>query len=327
MSSSRPLVAARALIATATLVLAATLPAAAQLSWGGSPPSQRLSLPGPVPTVRMAPVDVAAYLAEDAQADKATPFRFGATLPVDLGFESGIWATAPNGDRIWRLRIESDGAHSVGLLFSQYELPGGSALFVYGDGYADLEGGFDDRNNKGDGEFSIMPVPGHALTLEYVEPAAIAATGLSARLRIGGVVHDYRGLYDLIDGGKGGVTGPGDAAGACEVDVNCPQGAGWQGQKRAVTLLILGGALCTGSLINNANNDGTQYYMSAYHCGSMNNAIFRFNFEKSGCGSGTAPTNHTVQGSVELAANQTNDFRLARITSTIPSAYSPYFLG
>lgn len=318
----------RTFVAVASALLVAALPAAAQLSWGGSPPSQRLPLPGVVPTVRMEPVDVAAYLAEDAQADKATPFRFGATLPVDLGFESGIWSTAPNGDRIWRLRIESDGAHSLGLLFSQYALPGGSALFLYGDGYSSLEGAFDDRNNKDDGEFSVMPVPGEAITLEYVEPAAIAALGLTGRLRVGGVVHDYRGLYDLIDGGgKGDVPGPGDAAGACEVDVHCPQGANWQNQQRAVTLLILGGSLCTGSLLNNANNDGSQYYMSAYHCGSMTNAIFRFNFEKSGCGSGTAPTNHTVQGSVQLAANQANDFRLARITSTIPSAYAPYYLG
>ena len=318
----------RTFVAVASALLVAALPAAAQVSFGGSPPSQRLALPGLVPTVRMEPVDVAAYLAEDAQADKATPFRFGATLPVDLGFENGVWSTAPNGDRIWRLRIESNGAHSLGLLFSQYALPGGSELFLYGDGYNDLEGAFDDRNNKDDGEFSVMPVPGDALTLEYVEPAAIAALGLSGRLRIGGVVHDYRGLYDLIDGGgKGDVPGPGDAAGACEVDVNCPQGASWQLQQRAVTLLILGGSLCTGALINNAANDGTQYYMSAYHCGSMNNAVFRFNYQKSGCGSGTAPTNHTVQGSVQLAANQANDFRLVRITSAIPASYSPFYLG
>ena len=307
-------------------LLALAVPAAAQLSWGGSPPSQRLPLAGLVPTVRMEPVDVAAYLAEDAQADKGTPFRFGATLPVDLGFESGVWSTAPNGDRVWRLRLESDGAYSLGLLFSQYALPGGSQLFVYGDGYRELVGGFDDRNNKDDGEFSIAPVPCDAITLEYVEPAAIAALGMTARLRIGAVVHDYRDLYELIDG-KAGPVGPADAAGACEIDVHCAQGANWQDEQRAVTLLIIGGGLCTGSLINNAANDGSQYYMSAYHCGALNNAIFRFNYEKSGCSSGTAPTNHTVQGSVQLAGNASNDFRLVRITSTIPSSYAPYYLG
>src|SRR5262245_29989698 len=99
MSSSRPMCAV-----LCALLVAWAVPAAAQLSWGGSPPSQRLTLPGVVPTAHMEAVDVAAYLAEDAQADKATPFRFGATLPVDLGLESGLWSTAPNGDRVWRLR-------------------------------------------------------------------------------------------------------------------------------------------------------------------------------------------------------------------------------
>lgn len=308
----------------AAVLLALPVLAPAQLSFGGSPVSARVPLTGAVPTLRLPHVDVAAYLDEDSRAGKTTPFRFGATLPVDLGFEIGRWSVASNGDRVWRLRLESPGAYSLGLLFSQYTLPGGASLFVYGDGYADLVGGFDDRNNKDDGEFSIAPVPGQAITLEYVEPAAVAAAGLSARLRISAVVHDYRDLYRLIDANK---VGPGDAAGACEVDVNCAQGAAWQEEKRAVTLLIIGGALCTGALINNAAHDGTQYYMSAFHCGGLNNAIFRFNYERAGCGSGAAPTNHTVQGSTQLAASQSNDFRLVRITSPIPASYEPYFLG
>ncbi|HZL98836.1 MAG TPA: IPT/TIG domain-containing protein [Planctomycetota bacterium] len=314
----------RSVVPVVAAVLALVPIAAPQLSWGGTPASQRERLPGAVPTLRAESVDVGAYLAEDAQAGKGTPFRFGATLPADLGFEHGAWDLLADGTRVWRLRIESRGAYSLGLLFSQYTLPGGSSLFVYGDGWAGLVGGFDDRNNKEDGEFSIAPVPGDAITLEYVEPAAVAAAGLSARLRVGAVVHDYRDLYALIDGGK---VGPGDAAGACEIDVNCPQGASWQEEKRAVTLLIIGGSLCTGALLNNAANDGTQYYISAYHCGALNNAVFRFGFEKSGCGSGTAPTNKTVQGSVQLAGSSSNDFRLVRITSTIPSSYAPYYLG
>ena len=326
MSRHRVTVASLAAFAVAGL-LALAPAASAQLTWGGSPPSQRLALPGLVPTVSMEPLDVAAYLAEDSQADKGTPFRFGATLPVDIGFEHGQWSVTPDGTRIWRLRLESPGAYSLGLLFSQYTLPGGAALFVYGDGYSGLSGGFDDRNNKDDGEFSIMPVPGDAITLEYVEPAAVAALGLPARLRVGGVVHDYRDLYTLIDGGKGDVPGPGDAAGACEVDVNCPQGADWQDEQRAVTLLIIGGSLCTGALLNNTANDGTRYYMSVYQCGALNNAIFRFNYEKPGCSSGLAPTSHTVQGSVQLAANQILDYRFVRINSSIPTSYEPYFLG
>src|SRR6187431_2097156 len=104
MSRTRVTVASLASFAVACL-LALAPATSAQLTWGGSPPSQRLALRGR----RAAPGELrrcrrreAAYLAEDSQADKATPFRFGATLPVDLGFEHGQWSVAPDGSRIWR---------------------------------------------------------------------------------------------------------------------------------------------------------------------------------------------------------------------------------
>ena len=311
------------------LALAALcLPLAAQLQWGGAPPSLggdaavRVLLASPAPTAQMPVVDVNSYLAEDALAGKDVPFRFGATLPVDLGLDNaGTWTTLPGGDRDWRLRIASDGAFSLGLLFSQYSLPPGAQLFVHDDSLAHVLGAYDDRNNKENGEFAIEPVPGSAVTIEYVEPAAVAGQG---KLRLGGVVHDYRDLYTLIDSSGAPV---GDAAGACETDVNCPSGAPWQAQKRAVTLLIIGGGLCTGALLNNTAHDGTQYYVSANHCGGLSNAIFRFNYEKSGCGSGSAPTNHTVQGSVQMAASSAYDFRMVKISEPIPQVYQPFFLG
>src|SRR5689334_25211353 len=108
-------------------------PLAAQLQWGGAPPSLggdgpvRALLAAPAPTASMPPVDVNSYLAEDSVAGKDVPFRFGATLPVDLGLDNaGTWTTLPGGDRDWRLRVASHGAFSLGLLFSQYQLPPGA---------------------------------------------------------------------------------------------------------------------------------------------------------------------------------------------------------
>ncbi len=312
----------------ALLVVMLALPAAAQLQWGGLPPSLGgepdvvALLKSPPPTAVMEPVDVGAYLLEDSLAPKDVPFRFGATLDVDLGPDgAGVWTELPDGDRVWRLRIASDGAYSLGLLFDEYRLAAGSRLFVHDDSLAHVLGAYDERNNKADGEFAIEPVPGAAITLEYVVPRG--ASGLGA-LHVSGVVHDYRDLYALID--KSG-SSPGDAAGACNNDVNCPEGVAWQEEKRAVTLLIIGGGLCTGALVNNTASDGAQYYIAANHCGGLSNAIFRFGYEKSGCGSGTAPTNKTVQGSTQLASSSSLDFRLVQITSLIPPSYEPYFLG
>lgn len=299
-------------------LLAAAAPAAAQLSFGGTPPSLEHALrTDTVPTVAFPGVDVGQLFTEDAAAPKGTPFRFGVELPLGLGLSDGVWDALPDGGATWRLRLSSQGAHSLAVLFSEFELADRTRLYVHNDDYGTILGAYDWRNNKEDGEFAFEPVKGSAITLELHVEAGAAPS----RLRLARLVHDYRDVFALLK------QSDGDAAGACNVDVNCPQGAPWALQKRAVTMLIIGGSLCSGSLLNNTLNDGTQYFMSANHCGSLNNAVFRFKYEKAGCGSGSAPTNNTVQGSVQLAASSTYDYRLVRITSPIPSSFNPYFLG
>ena len=107
---------------------------AMQLEYGGTPISEHVLLRSSVPTVRMEAVDVAALLAEDALAGKDRPFRFGAAFEVELGpSNAGVWEELPGGDRVWRLRIASDGAYSLSLAFSRLQLPRGGLLFAYDD--------------------------------------------------------------------------------------------------------------------------------------------------------------------------------------------------
>jgi lysyl endopeptidase len=294
--------------------------AVAQVSFGGNPPSQTNSSLAPVPTLEMAAVDVDALLDEDRVAPKDQPFRFGAELPVDVDLrESGALDVLDGGAKLFRLRIASTDAISINLVFSRFVLPDGAELYVYNDGYEDILGSFNAMNNKENGEFAIAPIPGEAITLEYFEPAWVDAPG---EIRIGTVVHAYR---DIVSLAKSGI--PLKAAGACNVDVNCPAGAGWELTRRATALIILGGGLCTGSLLNNSANNGDRLFMSANHCGNITNAVFRFNYEKANCGSGTAPTNQTVQGSTLLAAGATGDYRLVRIVEAIPASYNVYYPG
>jgi hypothetical protein len=291
--------------------------AGAQLEHGGAPPSTFLRVNGAVPTVTLEPVDVAALLAEDALQGGKGPFRFGADVPVDLGFEAGSWVALPGGDRLWRMRVESSGAYSLSFVFSEYDVPAGAELYLYNDDHSWTFGQFNVLNNNANGQMAIRPLAGDAVTLEYFVPAYLEQPG---KLRIGTVVHDYKDVNKLFDGGSG-------AEGACEIDVACPQGVGWENQVRATTRLIIGGILCTGSLINNTANDGTQLYISANHCGSLGNAIFQFKYQRSGCGGGTTPSGYTVQGSTQLASSTTFDYRLVKITSPIPATYDPYYAG
>lgn len=306
-------------LALGSLALAPSLHA--QISFGGSPPTYSNPIATPVPTITMPAVDVDAMLDQDRlRAKNAGPFRFGAELPADIGLDNaGVTDVLEDGTRIWRARIACPGAYSINLLFSEFELPDGAELYLYSDGYAEVLGSYNALNHNPSGDFATQPLAGEALTLEYVEPSYVSSSG---KLRVDTVVHAYR---DILSAAKAGI--PLKAAGACEVDVNCPSGVGWEATRRAVARLIIGGGLCTGSLVNNSANDGRQLFISAYHCGSLNNAVFQFRYEKSGCGTGTAPTNYTVQGSTQLVASSGLDHRLVQINTAIPASYNVYYPG
>jgi len=296
--------------------------AQAQLSYGGQPPSKTVTLPAP-PTVSMPYVDVTTLLREDAQAAKGA-FRFGETLPVNLGLDnSGAWDTLQDGSKVWRLRIESLDALSMNLVFSEYTLEDGVELYVYNDDYFTVLGSFNALNNKANGEFAVYPVKGEAVNLELHVPAW---AGDSTKLRVGEVIHGYKDVLQLMDQ-RMAQRFPGIQFGNCEIDVACAAGNGWEDQIRAVALIIAGGSLCTGSLLNNTANDGTQYFNTANHCGNMNNAVFRFNYQRSGCGTGSAPTNNTVQGSTLVATNSGADYLYVRSTENIPASYGVYYAG
>ena len=303
-----------------------SLTANAQVSHGGLPPSSFDSiLTSAVPTEVMPTVDVWRLMAEDEVAPKNQAFRFGDEISVDFTMgNSGVWDTLANGDRVWRLRIESHDAFSLSLIFSDFELPMGAELYAYNDGKEDIYGQYNSSNNKNDRMFAIQPLEGDAMTLEYFEPAGVVAPG---SISIGTVVHDYRDVFAMVEEQFAKASGGPKAAGACNNDVNCPEGAPWGDQIRAVAAIFIGGGLCSGSMINNTANDGTQYFITANHCGNMGSATFRFNYEKSGCGTGTAPTNMSVQGSTLMKASASGDYRLIKITGAIPPSYNVFMEG
>jgi hypothetical protein len=79
--------------------------------------------------------------------------------------------------------------------------------------------------------------------------------------------------------------------------------------------------------LNNTAQDGDRLYITANHCGSLGNAIFLFKYQRSNCGSGSAPSSMTVQGSSQLASSSSIDYRLVRINPNIPASYDPVYAG
>jgi len=316
----------RASVMMALAILLVATSARAQVSAGGTPPSFRHDLLLAVPTVDLPAPDVGRFLAEDADDEKAgIPLRFGAPIPVDLGLEgSGVWSTLPDGGRVWRLRIASPGAYSLNLLYDVFDLPAGAEFFLYNDDQSQLLGAFTEYNSASspDGGFATQPLAGDAVVLEYHEPEWVSRPG---RIHVSSVVHAYRNLFGRAEFDRN----YGDS-GSCNNNVNCPEGSGWQAEKRAVAMILTSGGsrICTGALVNNTAQDLRQYFLTANHCGlSTGSYIFMFNYESPGCTNVNGPTNQTVQGCTLRANNTASDFTLVELTENIPSSYNVHFAG
>lgn len=305
------------------LILGFALPSFAQVSSGGTPVSRTVALTTTVPTVEMPSIDAAAYLIEDEQTPKDVPLRFGVPLDVSLNLKNhGVWSVLPNGDRVWRLRIHSADARSINLMYDEFFMPEGGKLFIYNDDYRYTIGAFTSYNNKANGGFSTQPVPGDAITLEYLEPAPVAGQG---KISIWRVVHAYRntfGYHDALDDFN--------ESGSCNNNVVCDDE--WNDEERGVVMLLEGGfRYCSGSLINNVNNDGTPYILTANHCSPGSNDIAMFNYQSPVCTPNqNGPTNMTVSGGTQrfnTNSNSSSDCFLWELSAPVPEGYSPYFNG
>jgi hypothetical protein len=74
-------------------------------------------------------------------APLAPRIAYGHDVSLNLN-NSGTWETLGNGDRIWRLRVETPGSYSIMLVYDRWVLPKGAQLFLYNDDHSDVRGAF-----------------------------------------------------------------------------------------------------------------------------------------------------------------------------------------
>ncbi|MBK8129567.1 MAG: hypothetical protein IPK53_11930 [bacterium] len=277
------------------------------------------------PTVGMPSQDNSAYLAEDAGLPKAEQNRFAAQIPVNMNLSnSGTWTMAPDGGRVWRLRIESPDAHSLALLFSEWYLPKGAELFVYNDNQDDVLGALTAFNNWVDGTNVIRHLKGDAITLELYEPAAVMNESV---LTISTVCHAYRNYFGYAQ--RDALDNFGDS-GACNNNILCPEASAWQDEKRGATMITSGGSrICSGSMIRaNVATNWPAYYLTANHCGFSGSWVFVFNYESPQCSPNADGSTAQTVANATLRANWANsDFELLELSAHPPVAYNAYYNG
>lgn len=277
-------------------------------------------------------VDVARLIAEDdaMRERKDVPLRIGFPMTVDLApANHGTWEELEGGDRVWRLKVRTEGARWTVIGFDLFNLQPGGELTVYDPDRHTVMGPYTAADVQEHGQLWFPPIAGDTLVTELYWPDRLRDE--EPRLHLGTVSHGYKRFGVIGSQLEPGGGGPDLlVSGACEIDVACPLGAAWQDQKRGVVALLSGGsAFCSASLINTTANDCRPYVLTAAHCGAGASTTFAFNFERPACNSGTPPpiTNQTVTGATVLANFPSSDFTLLRMNSSPPESFNVYYNG
>ena len=296
----------------------------AQVSTPSTPKSFYIDENIPLSTVTLPSFDVDQFLIEDdneMRSGDTKPYRFANPISVNLNMNNaGIWTELEDGSMVWMLEIESVGAFSLNIIYDIFDIPDGAEFFVYSDDMEMVLGAFTSFNHKPHGGFSTAPVKGDKIILEYNQPSNASFDG---NISISTIAHDYRNVFFNEERGYGD-------SGSCNNNVACSVGDDWRDEIRSVAMILTSGGsrLCTGSLINNATQDLSPYFLTANHClGGNNSWIFMFNYESPQCSNQNGPTNMTVSGSSLLASSSTSDVALLLLNETPPQDYNVHYAG
>jgi hypothetical protein len=325
-------------ISTIVLLLSAVFLFAQSEPFGFQLPVQVIQ---EIPTSELATFNHDQLLLEDSRLEKAGGrTNIGRIIPINLNAESaGNWSTLPNGDRLWQYRFRSAGAKGMCVYFDGLYIPQGAVMFLYSSDRKTFVGPFTVEDCNAHGSFMMGEILGDDAVLEYYEPASVVGV---PSIGIQSVSHMYRYVYNYSDYSTDDESRI-DESDFCEVDVNCPEGADWIPQRDAVVrLLITDGAsqgLCSGSVVNTTARDCRLYILTAMHCGvGVTDAEWlqcsvRFKYQKSGCGTGSAPTTSNRVGVFHLAdsndgGGQTgSDFLLLELEDNVLASYNVFYAG
>lgn len=164
---------------------------------------------------------------------------------------------------------------------------------------------------------------GNILTIEIKTPTATLS---SLVLHANNIAYGYKEIYKSIKVGGFGQSGP------CEINVVCPLGNGWEGERNSVSTILSanGGEFCTGSLVMNTCGTNTPYYLTANHCFDGNTAGWRFAFQawSTTCPNPGVNTNGVIyNGSTLRARNGASDFCLVELNTVPPANSGLHYAG
>tara|TARA_Y100000590_G_scaffold446152_1_gene579434 strand:- start:69 stop:1529 length:1461 start_codon:yes stop_codon:yes gene_type:complete len=268
------------------------------------------------------------YLPEfDISGEKLNDRRFQYGHKFNTSYNisnSGTWEITENGDLIWRLGIKSEDAYALKLQIDIERFPEDSYFFLYNDSKEMVYGPYTNNDFKYN-SFGSPLIKGDLIFIEYYQPSYVSDI---VDFEISSVIHDYTDIFNFYNNSR---------ERDCGENVACETAQEYRDQSNSVIYMLINQYTCTGSLINNVNNDNTPYVLTAWHCivgetslGDHNDFVYYFNHESSTCNGSNGSFEYSVSGSTLLATRNENvgsDFALLVMDESPPEEWNPFYAG
>ncbi len=266
--------------------------------------------------------DILSLLAEDEldEENKLMPFRFAIATQVNFSTSnSGRWTNYPNGDRLWILAVESSQATNLNVTFGRFNIPQGGKVYVYNGNKTDFIGPLAAKSN-GTQEFTILPLDGSKLIIEYYEPYSGRGQG---DIFISHITQGYKNL-----------SASADQLGVCRQTLSNANGDRLVNNLSASTALLLvdrGQRITTGSMLNNTRNDGKPLLLTSATSllGDPENWVIVFGLNESNCGNeqNIDCWDKALSGAEVLSVDQHSGLALLELSEKPRTAWGVFYAG
>lgn len=265
--------------------------------------------------------DIKSLLEKEAlenMSGEVKPFRIAEAVGVDIDVvEEAEWVEE-EGFAYGKFSVVAAGAKSISANFDRFYLPQGTELYVYSENGEMITGPVTEAENNENIFWGSWVYKGGKLTVDFKTPVESKS---SLKLHISSIAYGYKDLY----------VGNFDESSACNVNVLCPAGNGWQNERNSVSLILNGNstAICSGALVNNTCNVNIPYLLTANHCfdGSVANWKFTFQAWSATCTPSQNANGLTFNGSTLRARNAGSDFCLLELNQLPPGNSGITFSG
>lgn len=285
-----------------------------------------------LPTLRLPYFDTDSARYEMERTDKSTrSYHFAHKLYTDIDIIRDGQRIDGDGKTAWMYRVRSKGALSLNFFFDKFHLPEGGALYIYTPDMTRMIGGFGAINNNVNNALPTGLIAADDVIIECQVPSG---SGLP-RLHLAEVNHGVRATHIQ---GEPRFTETLRNQVLCTPEISCMPEMETVGRS-VVVLAVNGTSMGTGMLINNTNNDGTPYLISAAHVLSGNcvwteysrlatTVVAYFNYNSSACsGEVRGNVEQSVAGATLVGIDTTSDAVLVQLNVSPPRDYVPYYSG